>query len=230
MIAAFPDINTGVGTEKPLIGMSVTLGGYDSRFQAQTLLEFRTRHMHQTTWMHYAPFRFSTFFVSIDRVVSQCIAKQTREVGLSLCQNPKKNPLSAFSLPHWLCEAPLSMEFRTQFLPMAESAEAFLDTYEYKMCSRKLLMMSPLIKTTKRYTPCKRIRKNWFLFCRKIIGLARTQIATDEASQQVSHQIPRIMSITSVSKPETFSLYSLAFGGSRLGISMSLISPAASLR
>ena len=67
-------------------------------------------------------------------------------------------------------------------------------------------------------------------FCRKIIPLARTQIATDEASQQVSYQIPRIMSITSVSKPETFSLYSLAFGGSRLGISMSLISPAASLR
>ena len=104
---------------------------------------------------------------------------------------------------------------------MAETVEAFLHTYEYKMCSRKLLMMNPLSKRT---------RKIGSLFCGKIIALARTQIATDEASQQVSYQIPRIMSITSVSKPETFSLYSLAFGGSRLGISMSLISPAASLR
>jgi hypothetical protein len=36
------------------------------------------------------------------------------------------------------------MEFRTQFLPMAESAEAFLDTYEYKMCLRKLSSDEPL--------------------------------------------------------------------------------------
>jgi len=99
-----------------------------------------------------------------------------------------------------------------------------------RCAQENFLTMSPLIETAKTEHTTQTDSEKLVPFCRKIIALARTQIAIDEASQQVSHQIPRIMSITSVSKPKTFSLYSLAFGGSRLGISMSLISPAASLR
>ena len=109
---------------KPLIGMSVTLEIMIQGFRHRFCLGFRTRHMHQTTRMHYAPFRFSTFFVSIDRVVHSVLLSRRGKFGLSLCQNPKKKKKTFFfqlfpSLA--ICsscsfqECSLSMEFVLNF-------------------------------------------------------------------------------------------------------------------
>src|SRR5437588_13029657 len=97
--------------------------------------------------MQYVLFQFFYPFISIDRVIHSVLLSRRGEVSLGLCQNPR-TLLSVFPpLPSLATCSSCPFQkglyqwnLALNFSIMAESAEALLDLYEYKMCPRMLLM------------------------------------------------------------------------------------------
>src|ERR1700733_12221326 len=93
--------------------------------------------------MHFSVF---CLFISIDGVIHSVLLGRRGEV-VSVFVKIQETLLSAFPFPRWLYAASnlfqkgfYQWNLALNFSPMAESAEALLNPYEYKMFPRMLLM------------------------------------------------------------------------------------------